>query len=549
MSEHGGVVHQILFCWTERSLTGSTGVGPAVSSLTSAVELATWEQRLLAADWAAAEVTGREKRPVLIYLRFAGQAVVLRKVTVTDPHGRAGSPLAHALIGDESVLGPKVALGLQDWSGWIREENRAAGLGTLDAGQLRRAAERGYQGLRDRARRLDPRLLTALTATLLSDPSGRFSVFIPEDGQAQVLGAELMCGILDVLAGTVDQEWTFSTGEAEEPAGVGRPQYVFLFQAPGFSTHAPTGHRVEIGQTAWFGAQAEAKEAPALSAFGAALVDVYAQRGPEAIDRLRPGQPIDSAKSALSWAEAAQIVPGVLADYDYLLWAAGCGRLDPRVAERLRDQRGTVTSVLGAMPAEDFSRLAAAWGPRATAVSTYPDIAEAIQREAAWRYVAASREPDQIRSQLADQRIVVALGVRPATLLEQLTRYGAEFGVETLGDAAHRIVTLVTSAYDAEIVTEVRNLPPAVLLVLADDCAAERPALGERLLTAVSGHHPLTPPERAACRDQLLERDFLVSAVERCYPNDPAAAGLCFAQVIDLVSARTWISRMRSTGS
>jgi len=528
MSQDPRLLDQILFCWAERTLTGSSGVGPVLSSLQSETELAQWEHRLLAADWAAAAVAGSATVPALVYLRFADQAVVMRKETVTDPHGRGGSPLTHALIGHESVLDAWIALGLHDWTGWIRKDDVPAGLGLLDGAQLRVAADAGYRTLRDRAQRLNHQLLAALLGTFLSDPSGRFSVYPPDEPTTAVPTAELMCGILDVLGETGGQPWTFSTGEEEEPATASRPRVVFVRKAKGFSTRGATGHSVTVGQFAWRAKKADPENEVRLHDFGVALADGYSRMGPSVIDSRRPPEPICTLGDAIAWSVKAQIVPGVLDDFGYLLLAIGENRIDSHRVAAFKKESGFFDRGIAAMSADVFGRLVGVWGPDREAAHAYPEIAEALRREAAWRFAVDGLAP---RGEIA-----MALGAGPAVWLDQLGRCRAERGRGGLLDAAARIAPLLPPEANGEVAGLLAaDLAPADMLVLANDWSRTVPTLSAHLLIAVADRRTMTKPQRADCRARLSEFRFLVPAIERCFPHDPRSAGNLSARLLSSI--------------
>jgi hypothetical protein len=525
-------VDQILFSWGERTLTGGRGVGPTASSIGSAQDLAWWEQRLLSANWAAAEVGGAAVQPALVYLHFDDRAAVLHKEVVTDLHGRAGAPLTHALLGHVSVLDARVALGLHDWPGWIRGDDVQTGLTSLEGEDLRRMAGEGYQALDKSARQLDPRLPASLFAALLSDPRGHFSVYPAEEpvqepdgsrAEPALVAARLMCAVLGVLGDRVAQEWTFSTCEPEEPTGAGRPRIVFLSQPLQFSMQVPTGNRVRIGEPGWFGSRPDPEGASNLQAFGDVLADLYSTQGPDALRDLRPRNRLSTAAEALAWAAQAQFAPGVLADFGYLVKALGHGPTNPAVIEEVRSR---LASGLDTISAARLHELVPLWAPEAEVAIRYPDIAEAIWAEAAWRYLTASRPPDE--------RTVLAMAVPAATWLDQLTRYRHARGTGALREAAYHVLPVVTQDLETEFVEAVAELPVEELLSLAVDGAADRPTLSVRLLAFATGKI-LTPSERVTCRELLERTGYLVSTVERCHPGDPEGETRLFARLLHLI--------------
>jgi hypothetical protein len=542
MSQQPQVVDQILISWSERTLTEGQGVGPTASSIRSREELATWEQRLLATDWAAAEVGAGVPRPALVYLQFGDEAAVLHKKPVSDPRGRPGSTLAHALVGPVSVLGARVALGLHGWAGWIQEEPAGPGapggldeparLTALDASDLRRTAGAGYRKLGESARRLDPGLLAVLFATLLSDPLGRFS-FSPADDASGLLAdeddleAKLLCSVLDAVGNATGQAWTFSTCEAEEPPAASRPRLVFLSQAQGFSTRVPTGHRAPLGQLAWFGQEADAPEADVLRTFGGTLAETFALN-PEVLGRLKPRLPVTSTHEAIAWARDAEFAPGVPADFGNILLTIGYGRVEPAALERLPGRPEVVEAGVRALTSEMFGRLGALWSPGSEAAASCPDVAEALARQAAWRFVSDT--------QPIAAATVAELGVPLAVWLEQLVRFRSESGVTGLAAPINRVAALGVPGLVTSLAPKLAGEPPHDLLALADECAIRLPDLSAELLRAVAGRGHLSHWERVACRSQLELRMFMVGTVERCFPNDPVGACDLLRQLLTVIA-------------
>jgi hypothetical protein len=522
MSQPPQMVDQILISWSERTLTERRGIGPTASSIRSREELAGWEQRLLSADWAAAEVGAGVLQPALVYLQFGEEAAVLHKKPVPDPNGRPGSTLAHALVGPASVLGAREALGLHGWGGWIQQEPASLGgldgpsrLTMLDAGDLRRAAEAGYQKLGEDARRLDPYLLAALFATLLSDPLGRFS-FSPADtaGQDDDLEVKLLCGVVDAFGDTTGQDWTFSTCEAEEPSAAGRPRLVFLSQTQGFSTRVPTGHRAPLGQLCWFGQKADALEAGVLRTFGETLAETFALN-PEVLGRLRPRLPVTSTHEAITWALDAEFAPGVPADFGNVLLTIGYGRADPAVLERLPARPEILETGVRALTDAMLSRLGALWGPGTEPAASCPQVAGALQRETAWRFAS--------EAQPVFAATVTEFGVPLTVWLEQLARCLRETGLTGLAAPIGRVARLGVPGLAAGLAPGLADAPPHDLLMLAEECATDLPELSAELLGVVARQGTMTYWQRHACRDQLERHMFMVGTVERCFPNDPVS--------------------------
>jgi hypothetical protein len=536
MSQDPRVVDQILFSWSERTLTEGRGVGPTGSSIASKEELAGWERRLLAADWAAAEVGAGAPGPALVYLQFGDEAAVLHKEPVTDPHGRPGSTLAHALVGHVSMLDARVALGLHEWTDWAREDTARpgplGGLHWLDGYELRRIAEDGYQMLDASARTLEPDLLAALFATLLSDPAGRFSFYPADEPSGGPAGngvaAATLCGIMRVLGDATGQAWTFSTCEAEEPTSATRPRLVFLSRAPRFSTHVPTGNRARIGELTWFGQPADEDGSDKLRTFGETLAETFAW-SPEMIERLRPTVPVRSTREAIQWAAHAELAPGVPADFGNVLLIVGRGRIEPEVLRRLPSQLDVLAAGASALPEEVFARLADLWAPGTAAAASCPEVAEALRGQVAWRFISDVQPP------AADT--VTKFGVQLPTWLEQFARYQSQFSGAQLAAAVRRAAALGVSGLEAGLVRVMADAPPAELLALADEWAADQPELSAQLLGIVAGRDHMPEQDRIACCNQLDQRTFMVSCVQRCFPNDPAAGSELLRQLFSVIVA------------
>jgi len=531
------MVDQILISWSDRTLTEGRGVGPTGSSIGSKEELAGWERRLLAADWAAAEVGAGAPGPALVYLRFGDEAAVLHKEPVADPHGRPGSTLAHALVGHVSVLDARVALGLHEWPGWAWEDTARpgslGGLDRLDGYELRRIAGNGYQNLDASARELEPDLLAALFATLLSDPAGRFSFYPADQASGGPAGdgtvaARLLCGVLRVLGDATGQAWTFSTCEAEEPAAATRPRLVFLSQAPRFSTHVPTGNRARIGELSWFGQPADEDGSDVLRTFGETLAETFAW-SPETIERLRPAAPVRSTHEAIVWAAHAELAPGVPADFGNVLVIIGRGRTEPEVLRRLPTRLDVLAAGVSALPQEMLARLADLWAPGTAAATSCPQVAEALRGQIAWRFVSDVQPP------AAD--LVTKFGIELPTWLEQLARYQSEFGGARLLAAVRRVAALGVPGLEAGLIRALADAAPPGLLALADEWAGDRPELSAQLLRIVVGRDRMPEQDRIACCTELDQRAFMVACVERCFPNDPAAESEMLRQLLSVIVA------------
>jgi hypothetical protein len=527
-------VDQIVFGWSEHTLTGHRGLGPLFTSLGSDEETAWWERRLVAHQWAAVEV-GEQAGPAgLVYIQTGDRAAIVHKDTVTDAHGRGGAPLAHALVGPAAFLDARTALGLSDWPEWIGPQTSSRDLGSLTAQELRQAADVGYDRLSGRARLADALMLEQLVAEVLADPGGRFCVYPPQGTVAPA--AELLCGLMEIIGDVDGQTWTFATAEAREPGTDQSPRVVFLTAPPGFSLQGALGHRVRLGQPAP-PARAGDREpgaedhAAPLQVFGVALAQAYAECGREVIDDVRPVRPIGTADAALAWAAAAQFAPGLLASPRYLLQAAEEGRLEPEAVTAPRPDDagglgGRLARSLAEMPAELLAAHLPAWRKGSAAAGRYPGVADAIRAEAVWRLL--------IGDPAIAQPAVAALGITSKLCGEQLMRCRAERGQQGLAAAFGRALALILSRGAEEITGTLAGLPPAELLGLADEAAAAEPTVAALLLQAFLGR-PVSGEDRRACAATLTERGYLAATARHCQPGNPAAQSDLLAALLTAV--------------
>jgi hypothetical protein len=159
----------------------------------------------------------------------AGRALIVRRM----PEARSGrvTAVAHVLVGPPSaVWGMGLAPG---WSGWLGTEGPAGGLVRLAAADLVTAAEDGLrQALRTIAE-LDPdrgedQELVRLVDGLLRVGDGPLAV-LPGEQDPMVL----LAGARGVLRKLASADWSFSTGEPEQKAGLR-----VTFMRPGGTIHS-----------------------------------------------------------------------------------------------------------------------------------------------------------------------------------------------------------------------------------------------------------------------------------------------------------------------
>ena len=262
--------------------------------------------------------------------------------------------------------------------------------------------------------------------------------------------------------------------------------------------------------------------------FGETLAETFAWN-PEAIGRLRPRARIRSAHEAIAWAGHAEFAPGAPADFGNVLFAIGRGRIEPAVLRRLPDRPDALAAGVSALPAEMFTQLAGLWGPGTRPRPAAWTVADALEREVAWRFLSDTEAPAAA--------VVTAFGVRPSTWIEQLARYQSEFGTAAMAPAFRQVAALRVRGLNAGLGQILTVAPPDELLALADKCAVDLPELSKRLLGVVARRHPMPEGERLACHSQLELRTFMVGTVERCFPNDPASESEALRQLLSVIVA------------
>lgn len=285
-------VHQIRYRWAATSLLGERGMGP-VESTVGERTLRDWDRMLRDHVWAAGD------EPGFVYLTVPGGGALIRKRTTTQD-GREGS-VAHVLFGEELVA--EVALGLTVWAGWDAPE-----LTPLPGADVQAASVHGMHDLRRRARALPGHRLAGLFGHWLQAPGAAYTVLGEPDPSA------VICALADI----VGEIPTFATDERNDFAD-GLPTAMFL-RSPPVSATAATRRRVDPDTP---------PDHLVLAGFAAAVVTAYHVAGLPGMAPIRPHPvPVD-VDEAVKWAEAAQFVPGVLADL------AGLSRLGPADHARL----------------------------------------------------------------------------------------------------------------------------------------------------------------------------------------------------------------------
>ncbi|QKG25630.1 hypothetical protein [Actinomadura verrucosospora] len=202
-----GGIDQIVFTWSDRLLTGGSGLGPVASSL-DPNELARWSALLEGGAIATGQwLQGAAKCVALGALRVGRKGdlgAVLRLMPDRDPYGHSTQAM-HALVGKASVVNAELALGLHNWPGWITPDMVDNMVTTL---QVRSAV-----GLREyAARQLDaltaPREpLAALLAGVLAAPDRAYLAALAPDDYG------LVAGLVRRMAGLAGPEpWTIMLG-------------------------------------------------------------------------------------------------------------------------------------------------------------------------------------------------------------------------------------------------------------------------------------------------------------------------------------------------
>ncbi|PPK63783.1 hypothetical protein V5P93_005652 [Actinokineospora auranticolor] len=163
-------------------------------------------------------------KSALSYLRFdGGLAAILRRFSTGYSEGRNN---VHALVGNERVLTPTVAVGLADWPKWSTQAPSTR-LRPITAGQLNSAVRLPSPDLLQHARN---EILTVLTA-MLAEPADRpVSVLGCPENSKLLLQWGLYLAARELMP---ERLWSFSTYEHRHVDGIPNlPEVVFLPMNP-----------------------------------------------------------------------------------------------------------------------------------------------------------------------------------------------------------------------------------------------------------------------------------------------------------------------------
>jgi hypothetical protein len=372
-----GRLHQIVFRWSEQSLSGHRGLGPVASSL-DPEQVTQWEHRLQDMIWAAPA-----EDAAVAYLEFGDEAAVIRRVPASDTTGRE-STLAHVIVGPG--LDPALALALSrsGWPGWIGvgHEPMDSSLPPLWIDDLRAAAVSGAEGpdgLRAGAAALAGPVLADVVTAAFTDPRAELTVIAPGRDPAAVMFA-----ILELLGDVIPGPFTFSTFEATD-TGAGRPRVVFLADRPQFSLRTSARRRVPLPEP---GAPpppasdaSDAFDAPdELAVFALAWCRVHRGRGSTGLRPLLPDRPLTTPKEVRSWLRSEAVVNGVLADPVDLLRRAGEDDVTAQEA-RLLDDGLTgldLDEALTRLPDAALRELSLAWHVQSPPYERWPALGRRV---------------------------------------------------------------------------------------------------------------------------------------------------------------------------
>ena len=496
-----GVLHQIVFQWSDRPLIGHAGVGPVAASL-GGDDLAQWTHALALRITMASTATAAEG---LAYLSYGSAAVVLHKVRARDDKGRPGAAVAHALLGPAEQLDVDLALGLADWSGWADDDPLDGRLPTVSIDSLADTVASARVRQRQAAQGLGQRL-DRLVADVLEDPAAAYTVVDPG-----LPAVALVRGMVDMIGSPPGAEWTFTTHEPNDTTP-GLPKLVFLEQIAA-TGYGATRRRLTL-DGAW---------PAATGAFANALAERYRQGGAAAVEQVRGERQIRTPHDVQWWIQAA--FPGGFIMDGSLLDSATAGSLSLNQADFLATNEGVqaVRAELDGRTDEQLSQLLGAWGAGSPSALRFPRAAAVVQGLAVRRYLANSG----VDPELARAVRGCAPGVQ---LVERQLETLAQRDPGDRGSAAR----LVEAVYRAQVLG-VAESSPTIYAVLGGLTVAElflqvnmnvegrRTELAELLLD-VAVDRPYDDRFRAAARDALEQTEYLIGAVRVLVPNSQQAA-------------------------
>ncbi|MEV5547546.1 hypothetical protein AB0L35_15685 [Streptomyces sp. NPDC052309] len=518
-----------VYRWSERSLTGRGDVGPVTTSLDRDA-LLRWNSRIENMVWATQDHPG-DTTPGFVYVRYEDEAAVLRKLPVRDPHGRSGSTLTHVLTGPAAGVDLHLALAAcrSDWDDWLPPRARqsallgghagpghdAGRLPPVPLGNVRRLLleqEPLLDALDAAAEDLPDALLARLAEALMAEPGTPLTVIgSPVPGEVVV---HALAGLLGrVLAGG----WTFATRE-ENDGAKDLPRFVFV---RGDGAGVPHTGRRRIDATA------DAGPGGPLRDQAARLIAFRRRRGPDALTRLLPAQPLASSAQVADWVTRHQVAPGVMSDVTSLLEAAPHGDLSPEEDAYLRSPAAVprVQMELRRMSEGHLARLLTTWRTRGTATPSLRHLLREMYVEALHRCFDAA-----VHGGTSELEGVLAAGPPDGRLVQEVLdhrmelagRRGEPFDVLPMFRAAGRIGIPVAELDDLTDVL-VDRFATADLLGEVDRISRVAPAQARALLARCARRRGSSRQRRDPF-DVLRRTRFLADAVDRMAPHAPRQA-------------------------
>lgn len=511
-----------VYRWSELSLTGGNGVGPVATSLSDA-DLGRWDRRLAALVWAAQGST----RPGYMYLTYDDEAAVLRKVSVQDAHGRSGSTLTHVLTGPAADVDLALALTLcrSDWN-WLPPgglDGTQSHLPPVPLNRLRPHLEPDAAELEKAAAEVPEALLAPVAAAVLSAPTDPVTVV-----GSRVPGEVVIQALSGVLGLLTAGEWTFATSE-ESDSAPGLPRFVFLDRERG-PLHQGNSRLL---------VRADAVEDPGAADASveraARLVRLHRRRGPEAIARLRPSEPLRSGREARAWQDEHQTSTGMVKDIAGMLLDAVQGRLEPDEVAFLsrRASAPQVETHLRRMKPQELETLVRDWSPHRQDLRELSLVRDTLHTEVLRRVLRARTDPGAHTAAETSPGLVPAL--RSALPSEDLLRERLDFELELAHRRGLRVdvlgVLLVARSAglpETALVEEVRrfaesDLPVEVLLAQVDRITATDPSLGRELLQ-ICFRRRARRADKYRIASVLGDHRFLASAVQTMSDGQPGLA-------------------------
>jgi hypothetical protein len=508
----GGRLDQIVFAWSEDSLTGTRGIGPVAASL-PVEELQRWTGRLKGAAWAVQETPGGQSG--FSYLVYEDVAAVLRKWPVHDEGGRPGSTWTHVLTGPARLLTTDLALLLAGWDGWLKPEAaspRSRQMSALEAGRL--VGER-----LSAADRADTANDTVQVLTrILADPQ---SAVIVTGAQAPTI--HVTRAVIEILEaiGDFGQPWTFATREsgASVPAGA---RIVFLLEdpeSPGYPSRRSAHTRIEI--------RPDGPDPHLLTtALSQMLVHAWVSEGRAVPPGLRAVNRLDSADAVARWAQSVQLAPGVLRDDQRLLRGAIRGGLSPHELAFVQEEAGRkgenlFRQIVGALDAKQLRDLLEDQVNGSRNAHLVLEVYRLLVAEAVHRVLV-----DPYAHALA--AVVATIGVQEP---EVETALQAALRGERGTTPQERVLTrvhAVTRALDlltgrprpgGYLEQQLSTIQIPELLHLAE-ASPDRAGSLIRLLTSLGGHPPLRPADQAVTATLLQRNAYFQAAVQREFDRE-----------------------------